>query len=578
MKSVVSFIFAVILFFPLAADAATVKALVDRNQVVSGESIDFRISIEGKAGEPDLSAITDFKVISRGKSSRMQMINGRITREIEYNYLLLPLREGDLHIPRLPVRVGGKTLYTGEIFVKVLKQSPSEKENRDVYAIVDLSEKNPYVDQQIIYTFKLYTSVQIVNAQFERPDFEGFSVEELEERNSFRTTINGREYIVTELTFILVPLAAGEKTIDSATLEFGLVQRTRRRRSSGIDSFFGDSFFSRQEVKTRILKTDPIPVEVRPLPPYEGPGRFSGLVGQFEIASEIDNIDLKAGDSTTLSIIVKGRGNIMDARVPEIPVPDSFKTYADNPEEAVDIGRTGYSGKKIFRIALVPVKEGRFLIDPIQLTYFDVGKGRYVTQTTPSFQLNVAPSEAAVNDPAVFGSPKVSLSTIKKKVEFTGRDIFPIKEELDAIEHEEKMSLFRYLLLILSPFLLTMGIKLGINWTRKNTDAASLMMERAKKALKEAGGNLTEDQFISSLYRAVVSAILAKAGMRGESLTWSEARSLLLSKGLAEADAADAAKLLETIETAGYSGVKLDRTGRSDLLNRTKKLVGRLSG
>lgn len=577
MKRVILFFLMVILLSPGNADADSVQAFVDRNQAAPGDSISFRISIKAKDGEPDLSVVRDFKVISQGKSSRMQMANGRITREIDYNYLLLPLKEGDLHIPKIPVRVDGKTLYTQKILVKVLKPSPLEKENADVFVTVDLSEKNPYAGQQIVYTFKLHNAVQIVNAQFQKPDFGGFLADELEERNSYRTIINGREFMVTELTFILVPLNSGEKAITPATLQIGVVKKTRRRRSSGIDSFFGDSFFSRQEVETRILKTDPLRVDVKPLPAFEGPGSYSDLVGRFDITSTIGNTDLKAGESTTLTIIVQGQGNIMDARIPEIIVPESFKTYADNPEETIDKGRTGYSGKKVFRIALVPIKEGIFKLAPMRLAYFDVSTGRYVTKNTQSFQLNVTPSEAAINDPSVFHASKEPVNTAKEKVEFTGRDILPIKEGLDAIEPSGKMSVFWFLLFIIGPILLSMGINMGIKLAKKDTDPASVMIERAKKSLKDARGDLPEDRFISSLHRALVSAILARAEMVGESLTRSEAQSLLMSKGLDENEALEAATLLETIETTGYSGKTFGSAYRMDLLNRTRDMVRRLS-
>jgi hypothetical protein len=102
-----------------------------------------------------------------------------------------------------------------------------------------------------------------------------------------------------------------------------------------------------------------------------------------------------------------------------------FKTYADNPEEQVQRGPDGYSGSKRFRTALVPVKPGQYRIDPVVMTYFDVASGRYRDLTTSAFELTVSPSETAVTDIDVFRAAPAPIPSLKKRVEFTGRDILP---------------------------------------------------------------------------------------------------------------------------------------------------------
>lgn len=51
----------------MAAQAATVRAVVDRNQVTVGESISLQVTIEGGDGDVDLSGITDFKTVSQAQ-------------------------------------------------------------------------------------------------------------------------------------------------------------------------------------------------------------------------------------------------------------------------------------------------------------------------------------------------------------------------------------------------------------------------------------------------------------------------------------------------------------------------------
>jgi hypothetical protein len=104
------------------------------------------------------------------------------------------------------------------------------------------------------------------------------------------------------------------------------------------------------------------------------------------------------------------------------------------------------------------------------------------------------------------------------------------------------------------------------------------MAERAKQALTTAASAATSDaDFLSALYRALVSAILGKQGVMGTSLTWSEANDRLIEIGWDANDASAAARLLEAIESFNYSGGNLDAQKRADLLDRTRQAVRRLS-
>ena len=557
---------------PALTQAASVRSVVDRTQAMLGESIALQVTIEGGEGAIDLSGIADFKTLSKGTSSSFQMINGRTTRQLIHNYVLIPLKTGNLTIPAIPVTIDSKIHHTIPIKVTISDEPPADTGKRDVYVTATISEPSPWIGQQIVFTFRLYNAVQVADAKFQAPQFNGFNTEELEDRNSHRTLVNGREFIVTEVIFILTPVKTGDLEIEPAVLQVGLLQRSRRPRPfAGMDAFFG-----RTEMTTRILKTDPIAVRVRPLPVTGTGTPFSGLVGRFDMSARLENTQVKMGDSTTLAVTISGIGNVMDAMVPDIPAPDEFKAYSDNPEMQVQQGPEGYSGSKIFRTALVPVKPGQYRIDPIALTYFDVASGEYRTISTSSFDVTVSPSDTAATDIDVFrAAPTPSLS-LKKRVEFTGRDILPLKEGLDALKSQRSLTPMGFGLFLAIPMLGFVIAGAVVRMTRKDDSPGRIMTERAKKALKTAGSASSSAEFLSALYRALVSAIMGKQGVMGTSLTWSEAETRLVDIGWDVEAAASAARLLEAIESFNYSGGMLDDEKRLDLLNRTQTVVRRL--
>ena len=557
----------------VTADAATVRAVVDRNQATVGESISLQVTIEGGDGEADLSGLTDFKTVSRGSTSSFQMINGRTSRQLIYNYVLIPLKAGNLTIPAIPVTIDGKVHYTTPIRVTISEEPSADSGQRDVYVTAEVSEPAPWIGQQIVYTFRLFNAVQVADAKFQAPEFNGFNAEELENRKSYRTVINGREFIVTEVVFILVPVKTGALEIEPAVLQVGLVQRSRRPRPfAGMDAFFG-----RSEMTTRVLKTDPIEVQVKDLPSRPQGTSFSGLVGRFEISSSLDKTALQVGDSTTLAVTISGAGNIMDAPEPTIPAPAEFKAYADHPEEQIQPGPHGYSGDKIFRTALVAVKPGQYRIDPVVLTYFDVESGQYRDISTSAFDVTVSPSETAATDIDVFRASSAQTPSLKKRVEFTGRDILPLKEGLETLTPQRYMPPLWFGLFLIIPVLGFIFTRTIVRMTQQDDSPGRVMADRTRQAIKTAAtAGTTDADFLSALYRALVSAILGKQNVLGTSLTWSEANDQLLEIGWNGDDAAATARLLEEIESFNYSGGRLDEEKRAGLLDRTRQAVRRL--
>jgi len=581
MKRQLYFLIFIIFFLPCIVNAAPeIRASVDRTRVTLGESLELTVSIIGEKGTVNISPVKEFKVVSRGRSSSINMINGNFSQEVSYKYTLIPMRKGNLQIPSLPVVSDGNTYRTQAINILVSEntQTNNAGDNREVFVTAEISSLTPYEGQQFIYTFKFFKSVQTANAKLQQPAFSGFTATETEKQKTYKTVLSGREYHVTELNYVIIPLKAGKITIEPALLSCDLVKRSSRRRS-----FFDFN----TNLEPRAYKTQAFNIDVQPLPPYEGNDSFSGLVGSFKIKSELETSEknsnnnnsgeINVGDSVTLSITIEGTGNIMDAGEPDVQVSDAFKIYKDAPEEAIHLRNKGYFGKKIFRMALVPVKPGEFELPPVNLVYFNTSNGKYISKTTRPIALKVNPAKEK-DRLEVFSAPSQDKKILKKKVEFTGRDILPLKEDIKTLETQQTMPLFKFIIFILIPCFLCLALKTGYILMKKNDNPSRIMAERAEKALKQAScTDSTGQEFLTCLYKALISAILSKAGVAGESLTYAEAREILKSKGCSQETAEQAAGLLEKIESARFSGLGNNKESGQELLSETGQILRNLS-
>ena len=558
------------------------RATVDRTRIGAGESLQLTVTVNDGDAVIDTSAITDFNILSEQTGSYTQIINGHYSKEIVHTYLLMPKRSGRLQIPALTIDIDGNVFHTDSITISVAQAADNQTNGSagDVFVKAEVSTPDPYVGQQFIYTFSLYNAVQVTDARFQPPEFNGFSAKEIEERRTHREVINGREFSTVEIRYVLVPLAAGDQTIEPAVLQVGVVTRNKRRQSP-FDDFFDSPFLNRGSVEQKIVQSQPLLLKVKPLPPFEGPGKFSGLVGQFKIEAGVENTQLAVGDSTTLTLTIQGNGNIMDAQLPVLAVPDGFKTYDDNPQEQVRLTPDGYTGQKIFRIALVPVAEGKYDLPPLAWTYFDDNQGSYRTITVNLPALYVTPGSGTDLSP-VLVTPQVP-GTDKEKVAFTGRDILPLITDLDAIEPHHPFPLWLFILCLAVPVVVFGGLTGIQHFTKKDSGPRAQMKAKAYQALKTADAALHKSgmdstaDFLTHLFKALTAAIFSAAGRSGEALTWHEAETLLLESGRDPETAHQAAQLLSTIESAKFSGAGVAQDKGGQLLEDTRTLVRRLA-
>jgi hypothetical protein len=322
------------------------------------------------------------------------------------------------------------------------------------------------------------------------------------------------------------------------------------------------------------LQSEALEVTVRALPPLQNAQAFSGLVGKFDLTAEMESTDLQVGTSATLAITLRGQGNIQDAQPPELALPQSFKSYADNPEETVQLGREGTRGKKVFRTALVPMEAGTFELPAVEMVYFDVERQAYraLKAALPTLKVSAATSTQAT---PVTITPE-PLAASKKKVTFTGRDILPPKERLTALQSRRPMPWYVFLSTLLGPALV-FGLLAGLQrLKRPDTRPAAVMRDKARRALKNAQ-MASGDAFLSALYQAMTAAIFAAAGSLGETLTWKEAEALLAGSNFPPEETQKALKLLVEIESSKFGGARHGESHNRDLLEQTRKMVRKLA-
>ncbi|MCH8208329.1 MAG: protein BatD, partial [Nitrospinae bacterium] len=430
--------------FNAFAEDISVSARVNKTDLTLEDSIILSVIVRGakKSSRPQLPSLTDFRVQSRGTSSSFQIVNGKTTSSITYNYRLTPKNTGTLIIGPVKIELNGKTYSSEPVTLTIREPStPPSTEDRPVFVEIVVSNEKPYVHEEVTLNILLYRKVNIRNLNLD-VNFTNFLKEDLGKARKYAKIINGIEYQVHDLAVALFPQRSGKLEIPQAAVELDLVYREGgRRRNDPFDIFGKDSFFNRRvRTEHKVLRTRKLVLDVQPLPAANRPPDFSKMVGQFNITSELSKTKLEAGDTATLSVKIFGQGNVKDISFNLPELGNNFKVYPDKPEFKRWVQNNRVTGQKIYNFALVPLAEGKTTLPPVSFSYFDPKKNDYVNIMTDPLTLNVLPSKSGEQFMVVEGNSEPA-SKAKNRVKVLGKDILPIHTRLADFESSEMNAL-----------------------------------------------------------------------------------------------------------------------------------------
>lgn len=406
--------FAIAICTALAASAQeppTVVAVPERTEVYVGEPFIFQLQVEnvGEASPPDLAAQTeDFTVEFAGgkreSNESIAFINGRTTRVSSQRYLinyqLTARREGTLEIPALEFTAAGHTLRTQPVTIQATPPRPNE----DFRLVTKLSKETCFAGEPIAMSTTYYIGGQVRDVLFSLPVLQSdqFHAEPIQPeqepgREYYQIAVNGEEVIAVKdtarvdgqqfitLTFqhVLVPRAAGNFTIDGATVSAQALVGQRRSRSPFDNPFFG----SRDQFQSVIVPAEPVTLAVRPVPEAGKPADFSGLIGSFKLSASASPTNVNVGDPITLTLALEGSNYLRHFELPPLQQQPALAERFRIPEEMAPGRAEG--NQKIFTQTLRAQSDAVTEIPPITLSYFDTRTGQYAVAATEPIALTV---------------------------------------------------------------------------------------------------------------------------------------------------------------------------------------------
>jgi hypothetical protein len=401
--------------------AAEVEAQLDRESVAAGNGALLTLKVTGsRTARPELPEVENLIIQPRGQSQQMNMVNGRTSVSVTYQYAVGSNTPGEYRIPGIVVEVDGEDYTTEPLELTVLdagaaqppagapQGQPADGEgdadgNRFGFlTVTPLLGERSYVYVGEIAPVRIQAWIpEDARAQLRsgiQPEGMAFTLHNVSERPEQTHEIrDGKRYLVVTWYGGISATKAGEYpaslSVDATVAVRDTSARQPRRGRGGpfSDPFF-DSIFDDIAApmiqKDVTLKSDDQEIEVRPLPEEGKPEGFNGAVGTFKLdGAEIPSA-WKTGEPQQVGARISGSGNFALMNAPQLAPDDGWKTYPGRSEFRPG-DNASFSGSKRFQFSAVPRKSGDQEV-ALKFSFFDPERAAYLEITSPPKMITVS--------------------------------------------------------------------------------------------------------------------------------------------------------------------------------------------
>lgn len=451
---------------------AVATAKLDRNPIRMGESVRMIVSVDqDRSGENiDYSELQkSFEVLGTSNSTQINITNGQQAVSQKWLIDLAPKREGSVLIPSL--RIGRditQPLHLTVLPARVGKASS----NPDFFVEVEAVPTQPYVQEQILFTVRLFHATNVVDGSLSEPIADNLVIEKLGDDSGYETRRNGKAYRVVQRRYAIFGQRSGMIVIPP--IRFLGQVRDLSRSNSMFNRFVGRGRRIQSSSNATTLRIRPKPAQ------------FSGshwLPASQLVLSELWPQGIpkfRVGEPVTRILKIRAVG-LSNVQLPELNTPElsALKVYPEPARLESFVDDSGVIGEREQSMAIVPNQPGNILLPELKVVWWDVKNDVQQEAIISAKQYSVLPANGAANKSRGSGVAK------------NAPDSPPNQVAIGTLANAGTSSIFWQGLTILLAVLWL--ATLGFWWRQRVADSATTQPEmvpeefsKAKKVLKEA--------------------------------------------------------------------------------------------
>jgi len=596
ISSIIIFILMLNLVSVAYAKEIKVVISVDKTVVEAGSYFRATIGVQGAFDTeiPKLTPPENFTLMyGPSVSTQTSIVNNVVAVFRGFTYSFSPTETGKFVLGPATLEYKGKVYTSNSVEIEVVKRTPFEGNvdpdaergkridiNKRIFVELATDKKEAYIYEQIVQSFKLFfqRGLPIDDLDYVAASTKSFLAEKLGEERRYEEVRDGILYNVIELRTALFPLVSGNIEIPPAKFNCNIIIRQQGYSNSIFDEFTG-----RGGQKYPVERsTNPIKLKIKPLPELDKPDNFAGTVGRFTMDVLAKPTEVKVGDPITLTINIRGEGNIQTIGEPVLALGDEkdFKIYPAETDTTITDRGDGIRGEKLFSKVVEPQHEDIDIIPAISFSYFDPELERYMTITHNPIPIVVEHSEVEI-------PIRLSLEDaekVKGQVKILTKDILPIMSDLYSFKNQGLAIYNRPLFLafiFLAPILVVIAcvyvqrhrelLQTDVGYARKKR-----ALSRAKKQLSNARRLVQLDnpsEFYSTLAKTVMDHIADKLNLAPASITSDNISGILENRGVSHDVIKELKECLESCDYGRFSASQHSKDQMVSTLDTAEEFI-----
>lgn len=347
-------------------------------------------------GMPDLTPLQkDFDVLATEQSMSYAVYSGQARSMGQWSIVLQPRKTGILLIPA--IRMGHQASSPMQLTVNAAptssgQTSPHEQATQntrvgdDVKLAVEANVLTPYLHQEVIYTVRLISRLQLVNVRYRHPHVDDAILFPLGEGQQYQMTQGNDLYHVDEQQYAIFPQKSGPLHITPPSLD-ALIYVTIPKQVS--------------------VRARPLTLQVKPMPKQSASNLW--LPSKWVRLRESYDQDATTFDQgTTLKRVLRLQAQGLVAKLlPSFPIESDtqFSVYPGKADMKNAVRQGELWGEVTQSISYVLSKPGVVHLPAIQMPWFNVKTQSYEMVQLPSKTIRVI---ARSTPPAPSTTPSTS--------------------------------------------------------------------------------------------------------------------------------------------------------------------------
>jgi len=577
--------------FTVSSGQVSFSANAERTSIAAGEQAVVVATLTanknlGAIAPPQVSSSDAFAVVSatrQGPSTfqSIEIVNGvtKQRNEVHYQfvYAITPKKSGGFIFPSLVVSIDGTEYKTNPIPFNATNEVIK---NTDLKVRLTLSKHSLFVGEQASFSFSIaqraQSSTDIRNGftaaleQIDKSFGKAFSLSRLftNQPTTSQERIDGENYNVYSLKFILYPLNEGTYNITAVPFAYHELKRSQRRRMDPFDDFFDSDFFGGGvQAIPKTAFSNQLSITVKAIPP--APAGYTGSVGRFTITSSVEPPTVGAGEGATVKITIKG--NTRPTAVGDISFPkiDGCESFTPEKQTFTDTTASGFLTRRIYKYIIIPQEPGNITIPAVSFPYFDPESGSFKTASTEPLALSVTEGKDAAKKPTRYMSQE-DIMQVGQDIRFIKTNVI-IRNQSEAPYKNPVFFLIlplpfvMFLLALLYKYQASQKQKNSMHYTRQKALSSA---HRQMSALKKQNDNLTQSVFLGKISQIIETYISNKFNFAATGRTLEELKDELLKLQIDENVVNDLAQFIQHLDSYRFGGLTFNESSRVSTLEK----------